>query len=148
MEQINLNMIPGKVRPVCHVSQNDIGRVIRFNLFEGDEVFALASGDTVEVHVRKPNGETTAAGLAFSQGDNFVDVITAAEMTDTAGAALCEIQITRTGQTLGSLNFIMDIEEDPSVSSGPAPEPTPGAGLRSNDLNIQTVEYTSTPYSS
>ena len=144
MEQINLNLIPGSVRPVCHATQNDVGRQIRFNLFDGASVFTFASGDTAEIHLEKPNGETLTAGLSVSNGASYVDLSTTGEMTDKAGAALGGIKITRTGQELGTLNFIMEIQEDPAEGEGPGPTPR-GAGLNFTNANIQTAAYTAAP---
>ena len=144
MEQINLNLIPGKIRPVCHAKQDDVGRQVRFNLFDGESVFAFASGDAAQIHMKKPNGETITGGLSVSSGQNYVDLITSAEMTDKAGAGLGCIQITRAGQVIGTLNFIMDIEEDPAAGEGPGPEPR-GAGLNYTQLEIVTAEYTAAP---
>ena len=144
MQVINLNLIPGTVRPVCHASQGDVGRQIRFNLFDGSEVFTFASGDAAQIHMKKPNGETITGGLSVSSGQSYVDLITSAEMTDKAGAGLGCIQITRAGQVIGTLNFIMDIEEDPAAGEGPGPEPQ-GAGLKSTNLDIQNAAYTAAP---
>ena len=47
MESFNLNIIPGKDRPVCHASQYDIGRTIRVNLFEGFNVFTLDGTEVI-----------------------------------------------------------------------------------------------------
>lgn len=113
MEQINLNLIPGRSLPVCHVSQYDVGRTIRFNLFEGDQVFALATGDTAEVHVRKPDSTVVTAALTVVNSQTYLDVTTTQQMDAVAGSNLCEIQLKRSGKTLGTLNFIMEVEPDP-----------------------------------
>ena len=119
MEQINLNLIPGRALPVCHVSQYDVGRTIRFNLFNGDQVFAFASGDTAEVQIRKPDNTVVEVALTVATSDTYVDVTTTEQMTACAGSALCQIQIKNSSQTLGTLNFIMEVEADP-MSDGVA----------------------------
>jgi len=113
MEQINLNLIPGRAFPVCHVSQYDVGRTIRCNLFEGDQVFALATGDTAEVHVKKPDTTVVTASLTVVDAQTYLDIVTTQQMDAVAGSNLCEIKIVRGGKTLGTLNFIMEVEEDP-----------------------------------
>lgn len=140
MEQINLNLIPGKIRPVCHASQNDVGRQIRCNLFEGENVFSFASGDTAELHIKKPDGETLTSALSVTANDSFVDVITSAEMTAAAGSGLCKIRITRGDNDIGTLNFIMEIEGDPTAGAGPGPEPQ-DIGLVHTDFNFTIEEY-------
>lgn len=144
MEQINLNLIPGSVRPVCHATQNDVGRQIRCNLFDGASVFTFASGDAAALHLKKPNGESLTGALSVSSGQSYVDLITSGEMTDKAGAGLGCIQITRSGQVIGTLNFIMEIQEDPAEGEGPGPEPQ-GAGLKSTNIDIQNAAYTAAP---
>ena len=113
MEQINLNLIPGRVLPVCHVSQYDVGRTIRVNLFEGDAVFALATGDTAEIHVRKPDDTVVSSALTVVNGQTYFDIVTTQQMDAAAGPNVCEIQLKRGGDTLGTLNFIMEVEPDP-----------------------------------
>lgn len=113
MEQINVNLIPGRALPVCHVSQYDAGRQIRCNLFEGDQVFALATGDTAEIHVRKPDTTVVTASLTVVNAQTYLDIETTQQMDAVAGSNLCEIQIVRSGNTLGTTNFIMEVEADP-----------------------------------
>lgn len=113
MEQINVNLIPGRALPVCHVSQYDVGRQIRCNLFEGDQVFALATGDTAEVHVRKPDTTVVTEALTVVNAQTYLDIVTTQQMDAVAGSNLCEIQIVRSGNTLGTINFIMEVEADP-----------------------------------
>lgn len=113
MEQINLNLIPGRALPVCHASQYDVGRTIRCNLFEGDQVFALATGDTAELHVRKPDDTVVTASLTIVDAQTYLDIVTTQQMDAVAGSNLCEIQLKRSGNTLGTLNFIMEVEADP-----------------------------------
>ena len=113
MERIKLNLIPGRVLPVCHASQYDIGREICFDLFNGDEVFAFASGDTAEIHIRKTDNTVISAPLTVATNDTFVILSTTQQMTAAAGLNVGEIEIKRTGVTLGSLNFIFDVEADP-----------------------------------
>ena len=113
MEQINVNLIPGRALPVCHVSQYDDGRQIRCNLFEGDQVFALATGDTAEIHVRKPDTTVVTEALTVVNAQTYLDIVTTQQMDAVAGSNLCEIQIVRSGNTLGTINFIMEVEPDP-----------------------------------
>lgn len=134
MEQINLNLIPGRALPVCHVSQYDVGRTIRFNLFEGDQVFALATGDTAEVHVRKPDDTVVTAALTVVNAQTYLDVVTTQQMDAVGGSNICEIQIVRGGNTLGTLNFIMEVEPDPMDGSAI------GSQSDIRDLDAQVAE--------
>ena len=113
MEQINLNLIPGRTMPVVHVSQYDVGRTIRFNLFDGDTVFAFSAGDSAEVHIRKPDNTVVTAALTVATSQTYVEVVTTQQMAAVAGSSVGEISIESSGKTIGTLNFIMEVESDP-----------------------------------
>lgn len=112
MEQINLNLIPGEALPVAHASQYDVGRTIRLNLFDGSSVYTLSSEAVVSLNVKKPDGTIVTAALSHTQ-TTYVDFTTTEQMTAAAGKALCEVKI----DTIGTLNFILDIERGPKDGS-------------------------------
>ena len=112
MEQFNLNTIPGKVAPVCHASQYDVGRIIRVNLFEGDQVYTLDGTEVVSISVRKPDGHVVTEGITNTSAA-YVEIITTEQMTACPGANLCELKIEKGADVLGTLNFILSVEEDP-----------------------------------
>lgn len=112
MEQINLNLIPGEALPIAHASQYDVGRTIRLNLFEGSSVYTLSSEATVSLDVKKSDGTIVTAALSHTQ-TTYVDFTTTEQMTAAAGKALCELKI----DTIGTLNFILDIERGPKDGS-------------------------------
>lgn len=113
MEQINLNLIPGRTMPVAHASQYDVGRTIRFNLFEGDTIYTLDGTETVNVNVRKTDGNVVTEELTVTASASYVEVVTTEQMTACSGSNLAEIQILKDGNTIGTLNFILEVEEDP-----------------------------------
>lgn len=113
MEQLNLNLIPGKTMPVCHVSQYDVGRTIRFNLFNGSTVYTFAGTETAEVHIRKPDDTVVTKALTVVASTSYVEVSTTQQMTACAGSNIGEIQIKNSGNVIGSLNFVMEVEADP-----------------------------------
>ena len=113
MEQINLNLIPGRTMPVAHASQYDVGRTIRFNLFEGDTIYTLDGTETVNVNVRKTDGNVVTEELTVTASASYVEVVTTEQMTACSGSNLAEIQIIKGDDTLGTLNFILEVEEDP-----------------------------------
>lgn len=112
MEQINLNLIPGEALPVVHASQYDVGRTIRCNLFNGSSVYTLTSGQALSLNVKKPDGTIITKSLTNSQS-TYVDFSTTQQMTAASGKALCEIKI----DSIGTLNFILDIERGPKDGS-------------------------------
>lgn len=112
MEQININLIPGEALPVAHASQYDVGRTIRLNLFEGSSVYTLSSEAIVSLNVKKSDGTIVTAALSHTH-TTYVDFATTEQMTAAAGKALCEVKI----NTIGTLNFILDIERGPKDGS-------------------------------
>ena len=55
MQTINLNLVPGKVRPVVHASQYDVGRTFRCNLFDGSLAYTLDAAAEVSIEGQKPD---------------------------------------------------------------------------------------------
>lgn len=112
MEQFNLNLIPGGTRPVCHASQYDIGRTVRINLFEGTSVFTLTGAETISLSVRKPDGNVVTAAVT-NTSDSYVEIETTEQMTACHGSNLCELKLEEGGDVIGTLNFILEVEQDP-----------------------------------
>lgn len=112
MEQLNLNLIPTGATPVCHTKQYDVGRVIRFNLFNGSEVYTLDGTETVSVNVHKPDGNLVTEALDASHG-TYVDVITTEQMDAVAGVNICDISIDKGADHIATLNFNMSVQASP-----------------------------------
>ena len=112
-EQIYIDLIPGKLPPTCHASQYDIGRTIQVNLTEGGAPYTLDGTETITVEVRKPDGNFVTASCTATLGNTYVDVVTTEQMTACAGMNLCDLKIEKGGNTIGTLNFIMSVEQDP-----------------------------------
>lgn len=112
MESFNLNIIPGKDRPVCHASQYDIGRTIRVNLFEGVNVFTLDGTEVISISVRKPDGNVVTESVT-NTSDNYVEFVTTEQMTACHGSNLCELKLEKGADVIGTMNFILEVEQDP-----------------------------------
>lgn len=112
MEILNLNLIPGEALPVAHASQFDVGRTIRLNLFNGSSVYTLTSGDTVTFNAKKPDGTIISTPVTNTQS-TYVDITTTEQLTACYGKVECEIGI----NTIGTLNFIIDVERGPKEGS-------------------------------
>ena len=112
-EQITVDLIPGKLPPTCHASQYDIGRTIQVNLTEGSAPYTLDGTETITVEVRKPDGNFVTASCTATLGNTYVDVVTTEQMTACAGMNLCNLKVEKGGNTIGTLNFIMAVEQDP-----------------------------------
>lgn len=112
METIYLNLIPGEAFPVAHASQFDIGRVIRLKLLDGSDVYELTGSETLTLKVKKPDTTVITVELT-NRASDYVDVITTEQMCACPGKSVCEINITNGAVSIGTLNFYMDVEEDP-----------------------------------
>lgn len=112
MESFNLNIIPGKDRPVCHASQYDIGRTIHVNLFEGFNVFTLDGTEVISISVRKPDGNVVTESVT-NTSDSYVEFVTTEQMTACHGSNLCELKIEKGADVIGTMNFILEVEQDP-----------------------------------
>mgnify|MGYP002519778241 CR=1 FL=1 len=116
----NLNLIPSyTIPPIVHVSQyDDSARTIAFNLFNGSQAFNAQSGTTALVQGVKPDKQVFSNSATIS--GSTVSFSLTSEMTSVDGSAECEIRITDSTGTLGTANFILEVEK-----SIPADEPTP-----------------------
>lgn len=108
METIKLNMIPRPTSPVCHLSQNDAGRVVRINLFDDGEVFTLGGSELVRARCMKPNGNHKTVWVN-NTGDSYVDLIIPEELTEAAGAVYCKLKI----DGIAARSFLINVEKKP-----------------------------------
>lgn len=112
MQSVNLNLIPGAVMPVVNVSQYDVGRQFKLNIFEGAASYSL-TGKDVQIRGTKPDGNGFAYDStdgAISVSGNVVTVTTLQQMTAVGGQTMVELRITSGSTVLGTLNFVLDVE--------------------------------------
>ena len=125
METRNINIIPGGTTAVVHVSQNDVGRTIEFNVQDRTEWFDL-TGATVKIQGTKPSG--LGYSLTGTVSGHTATFVTDNQMTDEYGSIASELKITRGNMVIGSANFILSVERDPhpdSTTDGSAEELIP-----------------------
>lgn len=128
MEQISINLLTTGETPVCHVSQYDIGRTIRFNLISDStgEAYTLDGSETINIRIRKPDGTETTESIASTSG-SYIDFATSEETCDQSGENICELRISKAGATLGTKNFRMKVEADAYDGEGVIVESASGA---------------------
>jgi len=121
MEQINIDIVPVGVCKTAHASQFDMGRQIRFNLYNQGSPYTLTGAETVTMVV---NGEEESI---TNTSDNYVIWDVADSDCETAGVIGCELRIVLGSMLIGSRNFFLEVEMDPYgdsnlriVSVGPA----------------------------
>lgn len=108
----DLNMVNDRIKPVVHVKQYDNNnRVIRFTLYNGDEAYAVPAGTTVTCRGLKKSGNAFTEACSFS--NNVVSVVVTTQMSILSGRVPCELRLTSGTNIIGSMNFFMDVEENP-----------------------------------
>lgn len=112
MESIKLNIIPGSVSPVVHVSQYDNGRMFRAYLYNGPVVYVLST-DIISIRVLKPDKTIATASVPVVPGNNYVDITLNQQMCAVYGKCLCELNIKNGSVDIGTLNFDLEVESDP-----------------------------------
>lgn len=112
MENVKLNLIPGLNNPVCHVSQYDIGRIIRLNLFEGSSIYTLSGNEIIRLNVRKPDNTILEEQLV-NTSSTYVTFDTSEQMCPLPGDNVCELSIESNGTIIRSINFLMKVEKSP-----------------------------------
>lgn len=111
MERITLNMVPTGVLEICHASQYDIGREIRFDLINGTDDFVLSGDEDITIFIRDFDGNLIESS-APNTSSNYVVWTSSEGELDVSGPAICELRVTKDDDVLGSANFIMEIEAD------------------------------------
>lgn len=109
-----LNMVPSSVRPVVYVSQYDVDtNCLFFYLYNGSDVFTIPSGTYVFISGAKP--DNTLFSYTCTYSGNKVTANLEEQMTPVKGDVTCEISIQdyNSGQTVGSANFVLRVEESP-----------------------------------
>lgn len=115
MEAINLDILPGAMPPIVHVSQGDVGRQFSISVYDDTGAAYSLTGKTLSIVGHKGDGNIFQYELPSSAiSGNTVTITTEEQMTPAAGKALCEIRIEDGGTKLGTCNFIMDVEQGPA----------------------------------
>ena len=115
METIKLDLIPGKKMPSLHASQYDDGREHGIDLFENGVVYKLDGTATLTINERK--GDDCICSLdienTFEESNHIVFASTE-QMCAVWGNNICELVIAKGEKTIGTLNFILEIELSPT----------------------------------
>lgn len=111
MEQVVISLTPAGIKSVCHASQYDIGRVIRFNLIDGGTPYTLDGTEVIKITIRKPSGAVVERSVPNTVS-TYVDWTTADGDCDEVGKCECEFVITKNSVVIGSRNFTMKVEAD------------------------------------
>ena len=108
---IQINLVPNMSTPaVVQVSQYDVGRPLVFKVYDGTSPADLTGVTAVVEGTKK-------SGLGFSESgtisDNTVTLDTTLAMTQEDGSIPAEIRFSKTGEDVGTANFILSVEKSP-----------------------------------
>ena len=107
-QNIKLNLVPGGIIPVVNVSQFDVGRVLRFTIYDGHGYADIPSGTTASIEGLKPSNKAFTYNATIS--DNIVTVSTVEQMTIEGGDVICKLKLLNGSQNIGTAMFIMNVE--------------------------------------
>jgi hypothetical protein len=109
-QKIQLNLIPNSRTVKVRCSQyDDQARKIIIELFNGSVAFTIPNGTTVQIRGTKPSGKGFSYSCTFS--GNVITAVITGQMTVVAGSVCCEIILTNGTKTLGTANFILEVEK-------------------------------------
>ena len=117
MQTNNLNVTPNGVMPRVNVSQYDNEREVHFLLFDGSSSYTPPTGAEIRVEGTKKDGNGFSYECTYS--GNNVTVTIKSQMTVFAGDVLCELRISKGDLDIGTLNFILGVEEGALASDVP-----------------------------
>lgn len=109
VQSIKLNLIPGGVMPVIHLSQYDQdtdGSIICM-IYNGSIPYDL-TGCTATIDGTKPDGTVYSYPCTVSQ--TYITSATYQQMTSVAGEYQAELRISKGEDIVGTLNFIISVE--------------------------------------
>ena len=115
METIKLDLIPGKKMPSLHASQYDDGREHGIVLFENGVAYKLDGTEMLTINERK--GDDCICSLDIENtfiGSNHIVFASTEQMCAVWGNNLCELVIAKDEKTIGTLNFIFEVEPSPT----------------------------------
>ena len=107
-QKIQLNIVPGGIIPSVNVSQNDIGRVLQFELYDGSSAASITAGTTATIEGTKPDNHAFQYSATIS--GNLVTVDTTQQMVIVPGTVECTLSLTYNSQVIGTALFFMEVE--------------------------------------
>lgn len=108
---IKLNLVPGKVLPRANVVQYDFGsRNLEFQIWDGGQRFILTGAMTARIQGTKPDRLGFDYAATVDTTNNIITADLTQQMTPVSGEVMCEIVIKKTGERIGTLNFVLVVQ--------------------------------------
>ena len=107
----NLNLIPGKVLPRVNAVQYDYGsRDLEFPIWNGQQRFTLTGEMTARIQGTKPDRLGFDYAATIDTTNNVITADLTNQMTPVSGEVMCEIVLEKSGERIGSLNFVLVVQ--------------------------------------
>ena len=106
----DLNMTPGGVPLIVHLSQYDDDFTLVFNLYSSMGDFTIESGTTAEIRGTKTDGTGYSASASINISNKVVTVTGNQQMTAVSGRNIFELTLWKSNKELNTVNFILDVE--------------------------------------
>lgn len=107
----NLNLIPGKVLPRVNAVQYDYGsRDLEFPIWNGQQRFTLTGEMTARIQGTKPDRLGFDYAATIDTTNNVITADLTNQMTPVSGEVICEIVLKKSGERIGSLNFVLVVQ--------------------------------------
>ena len=143
-QTIDLNMIPSGVPPVVHVNQYETQlNAFIFNLYKGNEPFAIPNNAAVLFNGLKPDGNVFSFAAASTSGNTAI-CNCEQQMVPLAGDVVCELRGRTASEIVGTLNFILRVEEAPLHDDSVISETTIPLIEQAIDIAANLAEYIET----
>ena len=114
MQEINIDLIPQKEKPILSVSQFDDNWTVKFNITENGEAISLFPTDIVTCIIRKPDNNIVTIECTTAPTGSCTCALTE-QACACYGLAYGQLVIEDANQTKhkGTCNFILDVEISP-----------------------------------
>ena len=112
-QTIDLNLTPGGVLPIVHVSQYDSGYQINFRIFDGSQRYEIPTDVTVRLDMTKTDGQGVSVQATKNNAvASMCYVWLTLQMTTCIGDNECELVFVHRDdeRRIGTVNFILQVE--------------------------------------
>lgn len=124
-QEITLDVVPSKEKPIVYADQFDhLGRVIRLNLVQNGEPYTLPDAVSCQISGIKPSttvfdydGRELDRNIC-TKGITYVEFPIQEQMVTVAGKVLCGLTIWWEETRIGTLNFIIDVQQGSLAPDG------------------------------
>ena len=106
----NLDMLPGSIPVIVPVSQYDDDYTLVFTLYSSEGEFTIQSGTTAVIKGTKSDGNGYSVDATLNITDKVVTVAGDKQMTACDGKQVFELALLKSGKTLNTANFILNVE--------------------------------------